>query len=182
MNHSDEAAQASAFGFRIPKTDLSGKTLIVLLLLSSVIVPKQTLAWQGKVVGVSDGDTITVLHDGKGEKIRVYGIDCPEKGQDFGQKAKQFTSDKVFGKVVEIEPVTMDRHGRTVALVFFGGGQNLSEELVDEGCAWVFRKYCSKPRCSLWLELEERARKNKVGLWSLPNPIPPWDYRKKPGS
>ncbi len=123
------------------------------LLVVLVLLPAFSFGWQGKVVGVSDGDTITVLHDGKGEKIRVYGIDCPEKGQDFGQKAKQITSDKVFG-----------------------------EELVDEGCAWVFRKYCSKPRCSLWLELEERARKSKVGLWSLPNPIPPWDYRKKPGS
>ena len=68
------------------------------LLVVLVLLPAFSFGWQGKVVGVSDGDTITVLHDGKGEKIRVYGIDCPEKGQDFGQKAKQFTSDKVFGK------------------------------------------------------------------------------------
>jgi len=155
---------------------------MVALALVLMLCPGNCFGWQGKVVAVSDGDTITVLHDGKGEKIRVYGIDCPEKGQDFGQKAKKFTSDKVYGKTVEIDPVTTDRHGRTVALVFFGGGQNLSEELVDEGYAWVYRKYCSKPRCSQWLELEDRARKNKVGLWSLPNPIPPWDYRKKPGS
>lgn len=94
---------------------------LVALALVLILLPGISFGWQGKVVGVSDGDTITVLHDRRNEKIRVYGIDCPENGQNFGQKAKKFTSDKVIGKTVEIEPVTTDRHGRTVALVFFGG-------------------------------------------------------------
>ena len=63
----------------------------------------------GKAVGVTNGDTITVMQLGKDEKIRLYGIDCPEKGQDFGQRAKIFTSDLVFGKVVEVDPVSKDR-------------------------------------------------------------------------
>ena len=65
-------------------------------------MPALLWAWKGKVVGVADGDMITVMHDGKGEKIRLYGIDCPEKKQAFGNKAKQFTSDKVLGKQVEV--------------------------------------------------------------------------------
>ena len=96
----------------------------------------QAYAWQGKVVGVSDGDTITVMHDGKGEKIRLYGIDTPENKQAFGKKAKQFTSDMVAGKVVEVKPVTTDRYGRTVGLVYING-KCLSEELVMAGYAWV---------------------------------------------
>jgi endonuclease YncB( thermonuclease family) len=70
-----------------------------------------------KVVGVTDGDSITVLHDGRQEQIRLWGIDCPEKRRDFRTKAKQLTSTLVFSNVVEIEPVTKDRYGRTVAFV-----------------------------------------------------------------
>jgi micrococcal nuclease len=70
--------------------------------------------------GVTDGDTITVMHQGKGEKIRLYGIDCPEKRQAFGQKEKQYTSDMVYGKVVEVEAVEIDRDGRTVELLLTG--------------------------------------------------------------
>jgi endonuclease YncB( thermonuclease family) len=75
------------------------------------------LVWQGKVVGVADGDTITVMHEGRGEKIRIYGVACPESHQDFGQKAKKFTSNMTYGKSVEVEPIAQDRYGRTVALV-----------------------------------------------------------------
>ena len=73
------------------------KFLLPVLLLKC-FCPADTLAFQGKVVGIADGDTITVMHKGKGEKIRLYGVDCPEKAQDFGQKAKRFSSDMVFGK------------------------------------------------------------------------------------
>ena len=87
-------------------------TLVVLL-----FIPQVTLAWSGKVIGIADGDTITVLRDKEQVRIRLYGIDCPERGQAFSKKAKQFTSEMVFGKVVEIEPVDIDRYGRTVGLV-----------------------------------------------------------------
>ena len=83
-----------------------------LLAFSLFLLPAKAVAWFGKVVGVIDGDSITVLQDGRGEAIRLYGIDCPEKTQDFGNRAKQLTSSLVFGKAVEVEPVTRDRYGR----------------------------------------------------------------------
>ena len=74
----------------------------------------------GKCVGVIDGDTIDVLRDGKAQRIRLDGIDCPEKGDDFSNKAKQFTSSLVFGKVVEVQGKEYDRYGRLVARVLIG--------------------------------------------------------------
>jgi len=135
-------------------------------------------AWDGKVVGVADGDTITVMHEGRGERIRFYGIDCPEKRQDFGQKAKQFTSNRTFGKTVEVTPFDVDRYGRTVGIVSIES-QCVNEELVKAGLAWVYTRYCKQSFCSKWKDSEKVARKNKVGLWSLPNPIPPWTFRHK---
>ncbi len=78
----------------------------------------------GRVVGVSDGDTITVLHNGKGERIRLHGIDCPEKRQAFGNRAKQFTSTLVFGKTVTVQVVDRDRYGRTVGVVLLPDGRS----------------------------------------------------------
>jgi len=88
------------------------------------------------VFGVSDGDTIKVMRAHKEVKVRLYGIDCPERGQPFSKKAKQFTSDMVFGKLVEIQRMDTDRCGRTVALVAVDK-QLLNEELIKAGYAWV---------------------------------------------
>ncbi len=133
----------------------------------------QAATWKGKVVGISDGDTITVLHHGKGEKIRLYGIDCPEKSQAFGKRAKQFTSNTVFGKTVEVKPVTTDRYGRTIAWVYVNG-TCLNEELLKAGMAWHYKRYSSERHLA---ELEIETRQNKAGLWSDPHPIPPRDFR-----
>ena len=149
---------------------------IFFYLISVLILPSLSWAWQGKVVGISDGDTITVLHNNKGEKVRLYGIDTPEKRQDFGNKAKQFTSNMVFGKTVEVEPVTKDRYGRTVGLVYIND-QCLNEELVRAGFAWVYIQYCKKAICADWGRIEAAAKANKTGLWSHSNPIPPWEFR-----
>ena len=86
---------------------------IFLAVMLLVCLPAISLIWSGLVVGISDGDTITVMHNGTGKKIRLYGIDCPEKKQAFGKKAKQFTSDMVFKKTVDVTPVNNDRYGRT---------------------------------------------------------------------
>jgi micrococcal nuclease len=109
-------------------------------------MPCPSWAWSGKVIGVADGDTITVLSDKRPLKIRLYGIDCPEKRQPFGKRAKQFTSDLVFGKVVDIEPIAIDRYGRTVAFVRVGN-LSVNEELIKEGLAWVYLSYCKLPSC-----------------------------------
>ena len=141
-------------------------------------LPNLLWAWPGKVVGISDGDTITVLHNGRGVKIRLYGVDTPEKRQAFGKKAKQFTSDMVFGKVVEVEPKDVDRYGRIVGLVYIDDN-SLNQALVKNGYAWVYRKYCKETFCGDWLNFENAARGEKIGLWAKPTPIPPWEYRHK---
>ena len=148
------------------------------LLLLLLIFPGLLWAWSGKVVGVADGDTITVLHDGKGEKIRLYGIDTPEKRQAFGKKAKQFTSSMVYGKTVEVKNKDTDIYGRTVGLVYVNG-QSLNEALIKKDYAWFYRKYCKADFCEDWLAIESLARSYKVGIWSEPDPIPPWDFRHK---
>jgi micrococcal nuclease len=154
------------------------KSSLALLLVLLVLFPSLSWAWSGKVVGVTDGDTITVLHAGRGEKIRLYGIDCPEKGQDFGTRAKQATSTLVFGKVVEVEPVDVDRYGGTVALVTVGTTL-VNEELVREGLAWVYTRYCKRSVCRAWGLLEEEAREARRGLWAAPYWVPPWQFRRE---
>jgi len=129
--------------------------------------------WQVKVVGVADGDTITVLYDGREKKIRLYGVDCPEKRQSFGKRAKQFTSNMVFKKNVHVRPVTSDRYGRTVAWVY-ADGMCLNEELLRAGMAWHYKKYSSDSKLA---ELEAEARQRTAGLWSIPCAVPPWDFR-----
>lgn len=135
-------------------------------------------AWTGKVVGVSDGDTIKVIHDGKQTKIRLYGVDTPEKAQAFGQKAKHLTASLVAGRMVQVEPMTLDRYGRTVGIVYVNG-MLLEAELVKAGMAWVYRRYCKKePMCSSLKRFESEARQNRIGLWSDPQAQPPWEWRR----
>ena len=131
------------------------------------------------MVGIADGDTITVLREGKQQvKIRLYGIDCPERGQAFSRKAKQFISEMVFGKEVEVEPVDVDRYGRLVALVTISESL-VNEELVNAGFAWVYTRYCDRPICERWKLLENEAREAKRGLWADLNPMPPWEFRRQ---
>jgi micrococcal nuclease len=140
------------------------------------------VAWTGRVVRVADGDTITVLKESSSSKeqvkVRFYGIDCPERKQDFGAKAKAFTSDMVFGQLVAVEDMDRDRYGRTVGLVSIHG-MSLNEELISEGLAWVYPRYCEAYFCESWVEIEKKARRLNRGLWSLSSPIPPWEFRKK---
>jgi len=130
----------------------------------------------GKVVAVLDGDTIEVLHNGKAERIRLNGVDCPEKKQAFGQKAKQFTSSLVFGKTVVVVPIEKDRYKRIVGDVFLPNGVNVSYELVRAGLGWWYRKYSEDVVLAV-LELE--ARLERRGLWVDPAPVPPWEWRKR---
>lgn len=145
-----------------------------------VLFPALSWAWQGKVISIPDGDTILILHDGKEEKIRLYGIDSPEQDQAFGRKAKQFTSKAASGKTVEVVPMDQDDYGRTVALVYVTGeGKSLNEKIVEAGFAWVYRSYCRKPDCKSWLQLEDEARRDQKGLWADSDPVPPWKFRHK---
>ncbi|UZJ39990.1 thermonuclease family protein [Prosthecochloris sp. SCSIO W1102] len=143
------------------------------IILSISIVNAETAAV--KVIGISDGDTITILIDGSPEKIRLHGIDCPEQGQDYGTKAKQFTSSMAYGKSVSIKRMGKDRYGRTIGWVQVDD-KVLNEELVRAGYAWHYKKYSSN---EVLAALENEAREKRVGLWAGHDPIPPWEYRNQ---
>jgi micrococcal nuclease len=145
-----------------------------------VATPSHTWAWSGEVVGITDGDTITVLNSKtlKDVKIHLYGIDTPERGQAFSKRARQFTSKTVYGKVVEVKVMATDRYGRTVAMIY-ADKTLLNEALVKAGLAWVYEFYCSEPICESWENFQLRARFDKRGLWTDPNRIPPWEFRRK---
>ena len=157
------------------------RTWISCLMLACLLsLPLTAYAWSGEVVGITDGDTITVLNSKtlKDVKIRLYGIDCPEGEQAFSKRARQFTSKLVYGKVVEVEVMATDRYGRTVALVTVNK-QILNEELLKAGYAWVYYKYCHELICHAWADYQFVAKLDKRGLWRDPNPIPPWELGGK---
>lgn len=145
---------------------------LTILLVSSVLAGE----FSGQVVGVIDGDTIDVLHDERAERIRLKGIDCPEKGQPYGTRAKQATSELVFGKDVTLEALAKDKYGRTIATVLLPNGTNVNHTLVKDGWCWWYRKYA--PGDTVLEGLEREAREKKIGLWADPQPMPPWIYRK----
>lgn len=128
-----------------------------------------------QVIGISDGDTLTLLHDGKPLKIRLANIDAPEKSQAFGQQSKKSLSELCWGKDAQFEPQTLDRYGRTVAVVYCGGVE-VNRAQVERGMAWVYRKYAKKDS-PLYL-IESAARNARIGLWAEPNPLEPWEFRK----
>lgn len=131
----------------------------------------------GQVVGVIDGDTIDVLHDGHAERIRFHGIDCPEKKQAYGHKAKEAASELVFGKEVTLQSHGKDKYGRTIAEVLLPDGTNVNRELVKEGWCWWYRKYA--PADTVLEGLEKEAREGGKGLWVDPHPESPWVHRKE---
>jgi endonuclease YncB( thermonuclease family) len=130
----------------------------------------------GPVVSVLDDDTIEVLHHQHAERIRLSGIDCPEKGQAYGNNAKQATSALVFGKDVTLQTHGYDKYKRTLADVILPNGLNLNQELVKQGWCWWYRKYA--PGDTVLEGLETEARDAKKGLWADPQPVPPWEWRK----
>ncbi len=153
---------------------------IALLLFAGLMNPSFSASIQGKVVGVSDGDTITVLDAAKVEhKIRLSGIDAPEKAQPYGDRSKQHLSNQVFGKSVDIEWNKTDRYGRTIGKVMVGGQDaNLSQ--IRAGLAWHYKQYeMEQPageRAAYALS-EQEARGRRLGLWLDAKPTPPWDFR-----
>jgi endonuclease YncB( thermonuclease family) len=136
----------------------------------------------GNVIGVSDGDTITVLDKAKTQhKIRLVGIDAPEKKQPFGQASKHSLSDMVFGKDVRVEWTKKDRYQRTLGKVLVEG-KDVCLEQVKRGMAWHYKKYQSDQTLEdqkLYSDAEVQARTSKFGLWAESNPIEPSVFRHK---
>ena len=150
------------------------KLLIVsLFLIFNLLAHAETK--EGLVVKIADGDTLTLLTSSNEKiKVRLAGIDTPERKQPFGSEAKQALSKLVFQKKALIEVETKDRYGRTVGIVFVDG-QNINYELVRQGMAWVYRKYTND---EILYELEAQAKTKKTGLWADAKPIAPWSWRK----
>jgi len=148
------------------------KYIFISFILITQLLLSETLT--GKVITVKDGDTIDILIEKTTYIIRLDGVDAPEKAQAFGQKAKQFTSDFCFGKVVTAEVSSKDRYGRNLGKVYLDG-KCLNEELLRNGFAWHYKHYNKEKKLA---ELELSAKSQKLGLWIDKDPTPPWDFRK----
>lgn len=153
--------------------------LSALLFLSALSISAETIS--GRVVGVADGDTITVLDSANTQhKIRLAGIDAPEKKQPFGNVSKKSLSDMVYDKQVYVYWKKQDRYGRTVGKVIVDGvDANLQQ--IKRGMAWFYKKYQNELVIDdrlAYLHAHEDAKINKSGLWVDLEPIAPWDFRK----
>jgi len=144
------------------------------MLCLAMVAPAFAQEMTGRVVGVHDGDTLTVLTaDKRQARIRLADIDAPELGQPFGQAAKRALSDLCFNRPAHVQTRTVDQYGRTVGVVTCAG-HDASREMVQRGMAWAYRAYLKRPELVL---LEEAAKGTHTGLWSQPAAAP-WEYRK----
>lgn len=155
------------------------KYCLLAFLLFITLVQAETLT--GLVVGVTDGDTITILDNTNMQyKIRLAGIDAPEKKQAFGQVSKKSLSDLVYDKQVTVDWKKQDRYGRTVGKVLVNGiDANLIQ--LKRGLAWFYKKYQNEQVLEDrldYLHAQESAEKSRVGLWIDSEQVAPWEFRK----
>lgn len=152
--------------------------LLIALLLAA---PSSAETLQGRVVAVTDGDTVKVLDVSHTEwKIRLMGIDAPEKKQAFGIRSKSHLSDLVYGKTVVVEYSKKDKYGRTLGKILVNG-VDANLEQIKAGMAWHYRKYAKEQPIEdreIYAQAEDRARAGQRGLWSDAEPVPPWEWRK----
>ena len=148
------------------------------MLFSQCVSYSQEQESSGKVVGIADGDTFTLLTPDKQQiKVRLSKIDAPEKAQPFGTRSRQALSDLIFSKEVLVIQDDIDRYGRLVGQVYVGN-THINRKMVQDGMAWVYRQYLKDQTL---LQDEQAVREAKRGLWSLPSTeqVPPWEWRKK---
>jgi endonuclease YncB( thermonuclease family) len=151
---------------------------LIHLMLLLVLMPLAAMAesFDGRVVSIADGDTLTVLTAANEQvRVRLAQIDAPESKQDFGTRSKQSLSEMVFGKTVTVDVETTDRYGRKVGTIWYDA-IDINLEQVRRGMAWVYVQYA---RDRAYFQAETDARSAGRGLWAHPNPIPPWEYRRR---
>lgn len=157
---------------------------ICIIGLTLLVAPFSSYAEQlsGRVIKVADGDTVTVLIAGnKQERIRLSGIDAPEKKQLFGNKSKQALADDIFGKTIVVDWNKRDRYKRIVGKVLLGG-EDVNLQQVKRGLAWHYKKYESEQDVtdrSSYANAEYEAQRNRLGLWADPKAIAPWNWRSQ---
>ncbi|NPA43047.1 MAG: thermonuclease family protein [Chlorobi bacterium] len=129
----------------------------------------------GKVVGLADGDSFVIVTDDKEEiRIRMHGIDAPERRQPYWKSSRRFLSDMIYGKRVRIKVVDRDRYGRLVGVVFMGD-TNVNYEMVRHGYAWHYVRYSND---TVLARLQREAKARRLGLWQEPGAVPPWEERR----
>lgn len=151
------------------------KTITTALLFFSLFTLYSQTILIGKVIGIKDGDTVEIIDKlNKTTILRLAEVDCPEKKQPFGTKAKQFTSDAIYLKTIKYIVTDKDRYGRSVAKIFYQN-KYLSAEIIKKGMGWHYKKYSTSQELALF---EKQARSRKIGLWIDPNPVNPSDWRR----
>lgn len=151
------------------------------LLLITYSIPSYAEELSGQVVGITDGDTLTVLDANRTQhKIRLAGIDAPESSMDWGSKAKKALADMTFRRQVIVLWDKKDRYGRTLGKVMVEG-RDINLQLIGQGMAWHYKKYQNEQSSAdrdLYSRSEIESRTQKKGLWADPSPIPPWEWRR----
>lgn len=153
------------------------------LLLVLLLPPAATaVEWLGTVVGIADGDTLTLLDAGRvRHRIRLDGIDAPEASQPFGQHARQSLAQLAHGRTARAACAKTDRYGRAVCNVTVDGA-DVGLEQVRRGLAWHYVRYAREQSTQTrmdYAKAEAAARAASLGLWSVAQPTPPWDYRRE---
>ena len=148
------------------------KPLLALIILSSYLFSLELI---GKVVKVSDGDTVTILTSDKTQhKIRLNDIDAPEKKQAFGNKSKDNLAKYIAGKTVTVEYQKKDKYKRVLGTIYYNN-TDINLQQVKDGYAWVYKKYSNN---QTYYKAEKLARDKRIGLWADKNPLEPWEFRK----
>ena len=149
------------------------KPLLALIILSSYLFSLELI---GKVVKVSDGDTVTILTSDKTQhKIRLNDIDAPEKKQAFGNKSKDNLAKYIAGKTVTVQYQKKDKYKRVLGTIYYNN-TDINLQQVKDGYAWVYKKYSNN---QTYYKAEKLARDKRVGLWIDKNPLEPWEFRRK---
>lgn len=147
---------------------------IAALSLISVPSPAQPCV----VLSARDGDSLLVRQpDGRAVAVRLYGVDCPELGQPYGDAARDLTR-RLVGQTIEVQPTGGRSWRRTVAVIVLPGGGTLQAALVGAGLAWVDGRFCRRPECDDWRQAQAQAREARRGLWVDEGAVPPWVWRR----
>jgi micrococcal nuclease len=158
------------------------RTLLISLVLFAQAAIGAGPLTPGLVVAISDGDTITLLTEDKRQlKIRLVGIDTPEKKQAFGTKARDHLASRIFKHDVEVDLRKQDQYGRHLGVIYMNG-TDINQSMIQEGYAWFYKHYAKeqpKEEALRYAKAEADARSKQRGLWADPNPVPPWEFRKE---
>jgi micrococcal nuclease len=148
--------------------------IIVSILLTLPVPALAGTEFVARVLTVYEGDRMTIYYQGRNEMVVLRDVDCPEVRQPYGKQAKHATAAYIANREVVVRELKLDRQGRMAADILLHDGRNIAHELVKEGLAWVQPDEGHNPALK---DLEELARASKVGLWSEPDPVPPWKWK-----